>query len=163
MRFLISPRQRCERGVATVELVFMIIWMWFLGVAMFALLHYLYQFVVTRHATQAAATYMGTTPHSQLYNGTEILAARALVQRIVSDNIAGAGIATPEILDVGFDCGEINDFCREMDAAPGLPVHIRAEYTFSDPLWNARGFGNGGNIGENYWRVKATSSAVFLK
>jgi hypothetical protein len=152
-----------QHGVATVELGFMIIWMWFLGVAMFALLHYLYQFVVTRHATQAAATYMATTPHYQLYNGTEILAARAVVQRIVSDNIAGAGIATPEILDVSFYCGAINDLCRELDASPGVPLHIRAEYTFSDPLWTAEGFGGGNMGGDNMWRVDANSSAVFLK
>ena len=90
--------------------------------------------------------------------------ARAVVQRIVSDNIAGAGIPAPEILDVLFYCGDFGDVCRELDAGPGVPVHIHAEYTFSDPLWNAEGFGNGGNMGgDNMWRVDANSSAVFLK
>lgn len=163
MKAVTSPKPARQRGVATVELVFMIIWMWFLGVAMFSLWSFLYQYVVTRHATQTAATYLATIPHAQLYTYTEIRAARTVMENIVQNAISGAGIAAPEGVEVAFYCGDFGDFCREMDAAPGLPIHIRAEYTFSDPLWNARGFGSGGNIGESYWRVDANSSAVFLK
>lgn len=164
MRPATAPGRMRQRGVATVELIFVVLWMWLLGVAMYALLSFMYQYVVLKHATHSAATYAATIPHSQLYTYSEILAARAEIDQIVRGGLAQSGVAVPEDLEVVFNCGEVDNTCKQLNAVPSLPIHIRSEYNFVDPFWNANGFGTGGNMGNDaYWIVESRSSAVFLK
>lgn len=164
MRPAIARVRSRQRGVASVELFFVVIWMWLLGVAMYALLSFLYQYVVLKHATHSAARYAATIPHSQLYSYPEITAARAVIDQIVRGGMAQSGVTVPEDLEVLFFCGDVNDNCKHLNPAPGLPVHINAEYYFIDPFSNAGGFGTEGNIGiTGYWLVQSNSSAVFLK
>ncbi|MGZ8320721.1 MAG: TadE/TadG family type IV pilus assembly protein [Telluria sp.] len=164
MRPATAPGRIRQRGVATVELVFVVLWMWLLGVAMYALLSFMYQYVVLKHATHSAATYAATIPHSQLYTYSEILAARAEIDQIVRGGLAQSGVAVPEDFEVLFFCGDYGDNCKQLDATLGLPIHVTAEYNFIDPFWNVGQYGAGGNMGNDaYWLVKSNSSAVFLK